>query len=63
MKVSRINEHLQAYQIAMYNASKHRELEHRHDIEKKTLDRIEETRVQRARRLDLVKGTNVDLDC
>ena len=63
MKVSRINEHLQAYQIAMYNASKHRELENRHDIEKKTLDRIEETRVQRARRLDLVKGTNVDLDC
>ena len=63
MKISKINEHLQAYQIAMYNNTKHRELEHRHAIEKKTLDRIEETRVQRARRLGLDKGTNIDLDC
>lgn len=63
MKVSRINEHLQAYQIAMYAAVKHREDEYRHLIEKKNLDRIEETRVQRARRLDLDKGQNIDIDC
>ena len=63
MKVSKINEHLQAYQVAMHNNVKHREEEYRHAIEKKTLDRIEETRVQRARRLGLDKGTNIDLDC
>jgi len=63
MKVSRINEHLQAYQLAMYAAVKQREAEYMHREEKKKLDRIQETRVQRARRLNLDKGRNIDLDC
>jgi hypothetical protein len=63
MKVSRINDHLQAYQIAMHNAVKQREAAYRNHEEKKHLDRIEETRVQRARRLDLDKGQNIDIDC
>ena len=63
MKVSRINEHLQAYQIGVLNLVKQRELENRHNIENKKLDRIEETRVQRALRLNLDKGRNIDLDC
>ena len=63
MKVSKINEHLQAYQIAQYNATKQREVQYRHHEEIKKLDRIQETRVQRARRLDLDKGRNIDLDC
>ena len=63
MKVSKVNEHLQAYQVAMYNSVKHREEEYRHLLEKRKLDRIEETRVQRARRLNLDKGQNIDLDC
>ena len=52
MKVSKVNEHLQAYQIGVHNLVKQRELENRHNIENKKLDRIEETRVQRARRLN-----------
>ena len=63
MKVSRINEHLQAYQIAMHNANMLRQSEYAHREEKKHLDRIQETRVQRARRLNLDKGRNIDLDC
>ena len=63
MKISKINEHIQAYQISMHNLVKLREEEYRHSIEKKKLDRIEETRVQRARRLGMDKGTNIDLDC
>lgn len=63
MKISKINEHLQAYQIAVHNLVKQRELEYRHSIENKKLDRIQETRVQRARRLELDKGKNIDLDC
>lgn len=63
MKVSRINEHLQAYQISVHNLVKQRELENRHNIENKKLDRIQETRVQRAQRLNLDKGRNIDLDC
>ena len=63
MRVSRINEHLHAYQLAMLNSVKQREEEYRHLLENKKLDRIEETRVQRAVRLNLDKGRNIDLDC
>ena len=63
MKISRINEHLQAYQVAMHNAVKQREAEYRQHEEKKKLDRIQETRVQRALRLNLDKGRNIDIDC
>lgn len=63
MKISKINEHLHAYHVAAQTAVKQQEVKYRHSIEKKTLDRIEETRVQRARRLGLDKGTNIDLDC
>lgn len=63
MKISRINEHLQAYQIAMHNSVRHREEEYKHVLENRKLDRIEETRVQRANRLNLDKGKNIDIDC
>lgn len=63
MKVSKINEHLQAYQAAMHTSVKHREEEYMHLLEKKKLDRIQETRVQRALRLNLDKGRNIDIDC
>ena len=63
MKVSKVNEHLQAYQIGVHNLVKQRELENRHNIENKKLERIQETRVQRAIRLNLDKGQNIDLDC
>ena len=63
MKISKINEHLQAYQIAVHNVIKQREVEYRHSIENKKLDRIQENRVQRAQRLGMDKGTNIDLDC
>lgn len=63
MRISRINEQLQAYQIALHNDTVHRIEAYKHLVEKKQLDRIEETRVQRARRLDLDKGRNVDIDC
>ena len=63
MKVNRVNEHLMAHQINQHNLEKQKELDFRHLLEKRKLDRIEETRVQRAKRLGLDKGTNVDLDC
>ena len=63
MRISRINEHLQAYQTALHNEIVLRSEAYKHHEEKKQLDRIEETRVQRARRLDLDKGRNIDIDC
>jgi hypothetical protein len=64
MKISRIvNEHLKAYQINQQTLEKQKEQQFQHAVEKKRLDRIEETRVERAKRLGLDKGTNVDLDC
>ena len=63
MKINRVNEHLRAYQINQQNLEKQKEQEFQHAVEKKKLDRIEETRVQRAKRLGLDKGTNIDLDC
>jgi len=64
MKINRIvNEHLKAYQITQQTLEKQKEQQFQHAVEKKRLDRIEETRVERAKRLGLDKGTNVDLDC
>jgi len=63
MKIDRVNEHLRAYQIAQHNLEKQREEQFRHVLEKRKLDRIEETRVERAKRLGLDKGRNIDLDC
>jgi len=63
MKINRVNEHLRAYQINQHNLEKQKEQEFQHAVDKKKLDRIEETRVERAKRLGLDKGTNVDLDC
>jgi hypothetical protein len=63
MKINRVNEHLRAYQINQQTLEKQKEQQFQHAVEKKGLDRIEETRVERAKRLGLDKGTNVDLDC
>ena len=63
MKVSRINEHIQAYNIAQLRLQRDRELEIRHNNEKKAAQRVQETRTERARRLDLNLGRNVDVDC
>ncbi len=63
MKTQRINEHMLAYNLAMHNAVQHKIKEYQHILEKKGLDRIEESRVQRAIRLNLDKGTHVDIEC
>ena len=63
MKINRVNEHLRAYQINQQTLEKQKEQQFQHAVEKRKLDRIEETRVERAKRLGLDKGTNVDLDC
>jgi hypothetical protein len=63
MKIQRINEHILAYNLAVHDAVRHKIQEYQHMLEKKGFDRIEETRVQRAIRLNLDKGTHVDVDC
>ena len=63
MKINRVNEHLRAYQINQQTLEKQKEQQFQHAVEKRKLDRIEETRVERAKRLGLDKGTTVDLDC
>jgi hypothetical protein len=63
MKVSKINEHLRAYHIAQVNLLKDREVDLRHATDRKVAQRLQETRTERARRLDLNKGRNVDVDC
>ena len=63
MKVPKINEHIQAYNIAQTKLSKDREIDIRHTAEKKEVLRLQETRTERAKRLDLIKGRNVDVDC
>ena len=63
MKIQRINEHILAYNLAMHDAIQQKIKEYQHMLEKKGFDRIEETRVQRAIRLNLDKGTHVDVDC
>lgn len=63
MKVSKINEHLQAYHIAQVKLLQDREVDLRHATDRKVAQRLQETRTERARRLDLNKGRNVDVDC
>ena len=63
MKVPKINEHIQAYNIAQLRLMRNREIDFRHTAEKKAADHLQETRTERARRLDLIKGRNVDVDC
>ena len=63
MKVTKIDKHIQAYNVAQTKLSKDRELDIRHTAEKKEVLRLQETRTERAKRLDLIKGRNVDVDC
>jgi len=63
MKISKINEHLQAYNIAQLRLQKDRELIVRRTAEKKAVQRLEEKRTERAKRLDLNIGRNIDIDC
>ena len=64
MKVSRATENLQAHHVAQAVAAKQREAAYLQSIEKKKFDaKVQETRTERAKRLDLNKGRNVDIDC
>jgi hypothetical protein len=63
MKVSKISERIQAFDIAHLRLLKDREIELRHANDRKVAKRLQETRTERAQRLDLNKGRNVDVDC
>ena len=63
MKVTKIDEHIQTYNIAQTRLLRNREIDIRHTVEKKEVLRLQETRTERAQRLDLIKGRNIDVDC
>ena len=64
MKIDRATEQLHAHQIAQSQRVKQQEFEYQQLVEKKKKDlEVQETRTERAKRLDLNKGRNVDVDC
>ena len=64
MKVNRIQENLHAYQVAQAQLAKHRESEYVQNIERKKHDvKVQELKTERAKRLALDKGRNVDINC
>jgi len=64
MKIDRATEQLHAHQIAHIQRVKQQEFEYQQLVEKKKYDlEMQETRTERAKRLDLNKGRNVDVDC
>lgn len=63
MNVTKVNERLHAHQVTVYESIKHREEEYKLLLEKQKVNRIEETRVARARRLGLEKGQHLDIFC
>jgi len=64
MKIDRANEQLHAHQIDHIQRLKQQEFEYQQLVEKKKYDlEIQETRTERAKRLDLNKGRNIDIDC
>jgi hypothetical protein len=55
---------LHAYQVAQAQMTKQREFDYQQHLERKKHDlKVQETRTERAKRLDLNKGRNVDVDC
>lgn len=66
MKVNNDNarDSLHAYQVAQAQLTKQREFDYQQHLERKKHDlKVQETRTERAKRLDLDKGRNVDIDC
>jgi len=66
MKVEHVNarDSLHAYQVAQAQLTKQREFDYQKFLEKKKHDiEVQETRTERAKRLDLNKGRNVDVEC
>jgi len=64
MKINRATEQLHAYQVAQAQMTKQREFDYQQHLERKKHDlKVQETRTERAKRLDLNKGRNVDIDC
>ena len=64
MKVNRSQENLHAYQTVQAQLTKHREAEYVQHIERKKHDvKVQELKTERAKRLALDKGRNVDINC
>ena len=64
MEISRVADNVHAYQVEQARQTKQREDAYLQILEiKKHELRAQETRTERARRLQLDQGRNVDLDC
>jgi len=64
MKVNKVAEQEQAFQVRHLAAIKEHEKEkHKGNLKAAENSRTEETRIQRNKRLSLPKGRNVDIDC
>lgn len=66
MKVSRADLDYKAYQTYQAQQTRlqaQRDEDYRKLVEKRKLDRIDEERIARNRRLERTKGTNIDVYC
>lgn len=64
MKINKVAEQEQAFQVRHLAAIKEQEKEnHKGHLKAAETARTEETRIQRNKRLSLPKGRNVDIDC
>ena len=64
MKINKVTEQEQAFQVRHLAAIKEYEKEnHKHHSKALETAVMEETRIQRNKRLSLPKGRNVDIDC
>jgi len=64
MKVNKVAEQEQAFQVRHLAAIKEHEKEnHKQHLKAIETASMEETRIQRNKRLSLPKGQNVDIDC
>jgi len=64
MKINKVAEQEQAFQVRHLLAIKENEKEkHKSHLKAAESARMEETRIQRNKRLSLPKGQNVDIDC
>jgi hypothetical protein len=64
MKVNKVTEQEKAFQVRHLAAIKQYQQEnHKHHLKALETASMEETRIQRNKRLSLPKGRNVDIDC
>ena len=64
MKVNKVLEQEQAFQVRHLAAIKqHQQEQHKSHLKATENARMEELRIQRNKRLSLPKGQNVDIDC